>query len=592
MIAPADSDLLQAYVDGELAAEQAAQLEARLCAEPALADALIALGYEEAILTEWARSSRASTEVAEVARLPVRSASSRSLATSATRRWAWVAAGGLAAAAAVAGIAFLLGGLSGSVDRPPETALAHVEEIQGDVFILPEDGEAVPAQLGQSLVPGLSLRTTGEASFAVVAFADASRLEVGGDTLIKLGTETPAGAGPAAKRVYLDHGTVAADFALPSSAPPMVVATKHAEARFQQTKSSFARAGDETRIEQVQGNLTVTRTSDGRSIDVPTGSYAVAVTSEKDAFKAQRLPEQITQPRLTVKDPAGPVLAASYSPDGALLATGCNDGTIKIYDASTGDLKKTLLGHKRPVKALAFAPVGCLLASGNDEKVVKLWDPVRGIELATLKGCKGVIEALAFSPDASLLATAGGHGKNVPEVRLWDVVGRQTLGVFPGEHTNHASAVAFSADGKWLATGGKDNAVKVWDVYTRLVRQTLTGHTARVNAVAFSADGKRLASASKDRTVKLWDFVAGTEERTLPSHASEVRAVAFAPDGKRLASADNSVTLWDVGSGREGMILKGHKNAIAALAFAPSGRELATASYDRTVRVWEIAPKN
>jgi WD40 repeat protein len=426
-------------------------------------------------------------------------------------------------------------------------------------------------------------------SFAVVAFADTSRLEIGGDTLIRLATESPAGSRPAARKVYLESGSVAADFALPLSEPPMVVATKHAEASFQQTKSSFAIAADETRIEQVQGNLKVTRKSDGRSIDVPTGWYAV--TNEKNAFKAERLPEQVTQARLTMKD-AGAVLQACYSPDGTLLATGCNDGTIKLYDAATGELKKTLVGHKRPVKALAFAPVGCLLASGNDEKIVKLWDPIRGIELATLKGNKGVIEALAFSPDAVLLATAGGYGKNTPEIRLWDVVSRQELGVFPGEHSNRATAVAFSADGKWLATGGMDNAVKVWDVYSRLVRQTLAGHTGRINAVAFSADGKRLASASKDRTVKLWDFAAGTEERTLPSHAGEVRAVAFAPDGKRLASADNSVTLWDAATGREGMILKGHKNAIAALAFAPGGRELASAGYDRTVRVWEIAAKN
>jgi ferric-dicitrate binding protein FerR (iron transport regulator) len=569
---PDDRDQLQAYLDGELPPEQVIALETRLRTEPPLADALLELTREEAILTEWARSAahQAATVPLDSPRRP---------------RLRRLVAAAIAAAAAVAGIAFLLGYFSKSPEGPPAAALARVEEVQGEVFIVPEHGEATPAQPGQPLGPGHGLRTQGVGSFAVVTFADSSRLELGGDTLIRLGTD-----GLAVKKVYLDRGTVAADITLPPNDPPMVVATPHAEARFQQTKSSFASAPDGTRIEQVKGNLQVTRKSDGRSIEVPTGWYAVA--SEKDAFKAQQLPEQVTLPRLTIKElpkePTGPALSVSYSPDGALLAVGYNDGTIKIYDGISGELKKTLLGHKRPVKALAFAPVGCLLASGTDEKLIKLWDPIRGVELAALKGCKGSIESLAFSPDGALLATAGGHGKNTPEIRLWDVVGRQEVGVFPGEHTNYATAVAFSPDGKWLATGGRDNAVKVWDVYTRLVRHTLTGHTARINSVAFSADGKRLASGSRDRTVKLWDFAAGKEERTLPSHSSEVRAVAFTPDGKRLATADTSVTLWDPATGREQIILKGHKNAVAGLAFAPGARELATAGYDRSVRVWEI----
>lgn len=573
-------DLLQAYLDGELPETEAAAVQARLCAEPALADALVELARAEAILSEWAHSARetqaelASSELAP-APYPMR------------RMLPRLAAAVLTMAAAVAGIAFLLGAFSHSTTREPEAALARLEELQGEVFIVPETGEPILAELHQPLPHGAGLRTHGDGSFAVVAFADKSRLEVGGDTLIRIGTSAPAGTAPAGRRVFLERGTVATDVALPATASPMVVATPHAEARFLQSRASFASVLGETRIEQSKGTLEVTRKSDGRKIDMATNQFAIA--SEKDQFKSQPMPDQVTLPKQTLKEPAGAVVSASYSPDGTLLATGCADGSIKIWDTATGEVKYTLRGHKKPVKALAFAPVGALLASGNDDRLVKLWDPIHGVELATLqKGYKGGIESLAFSPDAALLVTAGGHGKNVPEIRLWDVVGRQEVAVIQNEHTNHATAVVFAPDGKSFATGGKDGAVKVWDVYTRLVRHTLTGHDGRINALAYASDGKRLASAGKDRSVRLWDPIGGTEERTLPSHATEVRAVAFTPDGKRLASADNSVTLWDAATGRERMILKAHKNAIAALAFTPNGKSLATASYDRTVRIWEI----
>lgn len=569
-----DRDLLQAYLDGELSAVDTTALEARLCAEPALADALIELTREEAILSEWAHAARAA-QAAEAATLPGLPIRRRHMLPR-------LAAAALATAAAVAGIAFLLGYLANPTEQPSTDTLARLDELHGEVFIVPEHGEPVLARLHQPLQPGSGLRTQGD-GFAVVTFADASRLEVGGDTTIRIGAGASAG-----RQVYLDRGTVAAQATLAPTDSPMVVTTPQAEARFLNTRASFASLAGETRIEQVQGTLQVTRKSDGRRIDVPTNHYAVA--SEKDAFKSKPLPDQVTQPLALLREKEQTAnLSAAYSPDGALLAVGCMDGTIKIWDTAANEVKHTLRGHKKGVKALAFAPVGCLLASGNEERVVKLWDPICGEELATLsKGTKGGIEALAFSPDGARLVTAGGYGRNIPEIRLWNVVSREEEGVIQNEHTNYASAVAFAPDGKHFATGSRDGVVKVWDVYTRLPRQTFTGHEGRINALAYAATGARLASAGKDRTVKVWNLEKGKEELTLPSHASEVRAVAFTPNGKQLASADNSVSLWDAATGREHMTLKGHKGAVAALAFAPDGKKLATAGYDRTVRVWEV----
>jgi RNA polymerase sigma factor (sigma-70 family) len=158
-------------------------------------------------------------------------------------------------------------------------------------------------------------------------------------------------------------------------------------------------------------------------------------------------------------------------------------------------------------------------------------------------------------------------------------------------HTDPVTSVAFTSDGKTLASGSHDETVRLWDVAAGKERDTLKGHSKPVSSVAFTPDGKSLASGSHDYTVKLWDVTTGKESRTLKGHTYPVAALAFTRDGKTLASGswDKTVRLWEVATGREGGTLEGHTEPVSAVTFTPDGKTLVSAGYDETVRVWDVA---
>jgi WD40 repeat protein len=236
---------------------------------------------------------------------------------------------------------------------------------------------------------------------------------------------------------------------------------------------------------------------------------------------------------------------------------------------------------------LALVNKGAQIATGGDDKLVALWNFADLKQVRKYEGTAGAIKSIAVSGDNQFLA-AGGDDR---QIRVWDINGQPIANI---ETPAPVVSVAISQDGKKVLSGGPDGAVRNYGVMQVQGKNQLTqvqecrGHSQGVAALAIASDGRTAFSASGDKSIKRWLAAAATPRFNLTGHASHVYCLAFNADGTRLASAsaDKSIKLWTTADGKNYATCNGHEAQVYGVAFHPSQDQLASCSADKTVRLW------
>jgi WD40 repeat protein/transcriptional regulator with XRE-family HTH domain len=300
------------------------------------------------------------------------------------------------------------------------------------------------------------------------------------------------------------------------------------------------------------------------------------------------------QQTLILASPTSTVISVAGSPDGQRVASGAYDGSLRIWDASAGRELLTIPAHAGIVWNAIYSQDGSCIASASVDGFLKLWDARTGVMILSVPeggDTSGGFTGLAFSPDGSRLATGSFDGA----VTIWDSQTGEGLKVLYG-HSNMVVGLAFSADGRRLASASWDGTAKVWDLTSGAAITTFRGHrpTALISGIVFHPDGKTVFTSADDQFVYQWDSETGEQVKGFSGEGKELYGLALSPDGSLLAAGDQdgNIHLWNAETGERQRTISGHAGLVFRLTFNQDGSQLASAGFDRLAKVWDLNTGN
>ncbi len=295
----------------------------------------------------------------------------------------------------------------------------------------------------------------------------------------------------------------------------------------------------------------------------------------------------------TLEGHSDSVTALAFSPDGKVVAASSLDKTVILWDVHSHEMVNTLQ-HNNSVLSVVFSQNGAAIATGGGslqqpQGEARLWDMHTGRLTASLDGVAGAVTSLAFGPDGKTLAIGSRDGA----VRIWESATDKVRIVLQGQGI--IMGVAFTPDGAVVAAGTgatgspKADELWMWKVAGPNVSATSLGRAASLVAVSFSTDGTSLATGSRDGLVKLWSVGKSRSIASIQAQTSPVLGLAVSPDGKLVAcGSEDGARIWNPAEGRVRPALRGHTAPVGAVAFGAGGALLATGSGDKTVRLWNV----
>ncbi len=317
-----------------------------------------------------------------------------------------------------------------------------------------------------------------------------------------------------------------------------------------------------------------------------------AQTTRKLGLENEKSSSTIEPPKIELsKNQICNVYALDYSPDGKHLVAGYNNGSVRIWDITTGKMERELTGHTNVVWSVAYSPSGKTIISGSADKTIKYWNAESGKLIRTLpkKGDTGhsaIVSYVTFNPSGIYIAS----GSSDKSVKFWDASTGQLLQTLSNTHSKTIAAISYSKTGRYVATASWDHTAKIYHAMGGKERNLLEGHKDAVFAVQFSPDEKYIATGSSDKTVRIYEVESGKFLRSITGITGEVWTLSYTPDGKDLVigASDGSVVLFDAATGKIKTKYSGHEHEVRSCAFDKQGKHLFTGDSGGIIKMWDV----